>query len=391
MYYDYDGLSYSSRVTSKTSSTPTASDALVENLIQLFKNIARALLYTSNELHIWQVFDSFAFTLLKCVSIFPVDSKSLTLSLQGVLMELAHIWERKSDFNTTVGLCLVSVSILQCMKTYNETFIVSKDVRDMLRSLSYSPIIRNGWPELFQHFLQFAAMFDPSAGIMSNAQKSATEGETSENHPKQKILKLLYTIQNASSHDEVLDSLESLRDVLTPITLNARLGQDSVTYILQDAPWRDTFYRFLCVEPTTEGDEQLLGRVLDIFTYILQNVFNASTFKWLTPLCCEKSCTTLKLLGNSAMKKEMLYAGTALPDLIRSLLNFYEAVLRHGKTLISEGVKWEIFQIYTAVLHNLEHTSYSNFGNFRLNIINHLLCVLLSWINHFLLLSLFVK
>lgn len=363
-YYDYDGgMSYSSRMTPKASSSanPTTTDALIENFVQLFKSFSRALLYTSYDLHIWPVFESFAFTLLKCVSIFPVDSKGLTMSMQGVLMELAHIWERKSDFHTTVGLCLVSGSVLNCMKIHNETFIVSKDVRSMLRGLSYSPVIRNGWPEIFENFVQYASMFDPSAGIMSDSQKNGTE-EDSENHPKRKMLKLLYTIQNASGHEDVLDSVDSLKDVLVPISLNVRLGKDSLTYVLQDAPWRDTFYRFLCVEPTTEGDEGLLSRVLDLFTYILQNVMNASTFKWITPLCCEKSCTTLKLLGNAAMKNELTYGGTALPDLLRSLLNFYEVVLIHGKTLVSDGVKWEIFQIYAAILHGLEQQSYANFG-----------------------------
>ncbi|ODM92073.1 Rotatin [Orchesella cincta] len=363
LYYDYDGISsYSSSRMQNTGSSPsTPTDAAVENFIQLFKSFSRSLLYTSYDIHIWTVFDSFAFTMYKCISTFPVDSKSLTLSLQGVLMELAHIWERKSDFHTVVGLCLVSASVLNSMKVHNETFIVSKDVRNMLRSLSYSPVIRSGWPEVFEYFIQFSSMFDPSAGLMSEHQKDQ-DGDNSENHPKRRILNLLYAIQNASSHEDVLDSVDSLRDVLLPITLNLRLGDDSLAYILQDVPWRDTFYRFLCIEPTTEGDETLLGRVLDLFSYILQNTSSAKAFKWITPLCCEKSCTTLKLLANAALKLEMRHGGTALSDLVRSLLEFYSAVLTHANTLLSSETKWEIFQIYSAILNSLEEATYSNFA-----------------------------
>lgn len=276
-------------------------------------------------------------------------------------MELAHIWERKTDFHTTVGICLVTASLLNAMKINNESFIVSKDVRSMLRSLSYSPIIRGGWPEVCEYFLQFSGMFDPSATTVSERQ---SEGEEiGENHPKKKILKLMYSVQNASSHDEVLNSVDSLRDTFLPMVLNIRLGEDKLAYILHDIPWRDTFYRFLCVEPTTEGDEELLGRVLDLFTYILKNVKNAKPFRWIAPLCCEKGCTALKLLGVTGLKKEVKCGGTAIPDLLRSLVDFYSAVLKHGNDLMAEETKWEVFQMYTAILESLKESSYSNFGN----------------------------
>lgn len=356
-------MTYSSRMSSKPpTSNPTNTDVIIDNFVQFFKSVSRSLLYTSSELHMWPIFDNFAFSLLRCVSVFPVDAKLLTMNLQGVLMELAHIWERKSDFHTIVGLCVVSTSILRSMKLHNENFIVSKDVRNMLRSISNNPIIRSGWPEIFEYFLQFTALFDPSTSNPQEQQNDSSDSENPDNHPKKRTLTLLYAIQNASSHDEVLNSVAAILDTLLPITFNLRFGNDSLSHILKDMPWRDTFYRFLCVEPRTEGDEELLSRVLNLFTFILQNVVDPCAFKWITPLCCEKSSTTLKLLGGVALQKEMRYGGTAVTDLFRSLLDFYDIVLKHENNLMIDDTKWELFQIYCNILHSLEQTSYSNFG-----------------------------
>lgn len=361
-FYDGSGSSFGYQYNRNISSF--TSDMFVGNLTQLMKSLSRTLIYQPEDFHLWSLMDSFSFTLYKFTATFPVDSKSLSLGLQEVLMDLAHCYEKNIKTISSPALVLTLSSILRTLHINGETIIGASDVRRCLRNLICSPELFHCWPEVYQYFLQYVSPFDQT---LTPVEKAFHESKMSnpEYQPRELIVKLLYAVQNATGHEAVSDSLNQMWRFLLPLVINTRHGGNLLDYIFKDAPWRDSFFRFLCVEPTCTEDEELLLKVVDVLAFLISNMNEGvkTLTDWIVPLCMEKGCAGLRLLSEHSLKMDTPYAGTMLPTLLRSLFDFYTVILNKTLVAVEDEFLWDVFSTFCVILHELGENGFVFSGN----------------------------
>nr|CAD7446421.1 unnamed protein product [Timema bartmani] len=107
------------------------------------------------------------------------------------------------------------------------------------------------------------------------------------------IRRCLFNVQNATTHQAVISSLDELTGYITLHTLlygKSQPPQGNFTSRLEnvwyDLPWEDTFLRFLVTPPACLEDKLLLVAVLDFLTLYLKMCSRAGVekkgFRWIT-------------------------------------------------------------------------------------------------------------
>jgi hypothetical protein len=232
----------------------------------------------------------------------------------------------------------------------------------------------NGWPEVHQYFWKMAAPLvenlnptDIDTIGRGNEEFSISKAPHEiEYHPQDDISKLLLEVQNATSHQVVIQAIEQLWVLVLPLVINTRLNEGIMDYIYRDAAWRDAFYRFLCVEPTCVEDEDLLIKVLDLMNHLISNMGTSGRAKleeWIVPLCMENGCALLKLLNVHCLKPETPCSGTMLPSILRSLFDFYFNVMKKPSLSSHSEFKWNMFKTLCMIFHQFGDREYSSPGN----------------------------
>nr|CAD7462772.1 unnamed protein product [Timema tahoe] len=113
------------------------------------------------------------------------------------------------------------------------------------------------------------------------------------------IRRCLFNVQNATTHQAVISSLDELTGYITLHTLlygKSQPPQGNFTSRLEnvwyDLPWEDTFLRFLVTPPACLEDKLLLVAVLDFLTLYLK-------------MCSRAGVTLMIVLDWSAYDKEI--------------------------------------------------------------------------------------
>ncbi|OXA63064.1 Rotatin [Folsomia candida] len=317
--------------------------------------------------------DSFALTVCKYAYTFPIDYKMLSLGLQEVLLDLAYCYEKHGqDINSTV-LAMCFASIMKTIQVNDEVFILAYDIRQCVRKLSRCPLLSNGWPEVHKYFVQYSSPLVDSLSSDPDVPNTRGFEDSFQLEPNQKqfyfqpqeaISKLLIAIQNATGHQTVILAIDNLWGYILPLAVNQRWKNGAMDYICQEVPFRDSFYRFLCVEPTCVEDEDLLIRVINLIAYLFANLSTGreKLEEWIVPLCMENGSAFQKLLRTYCLKSDItdVFAGTVLPDTLRSLFDFLFVILKKTEPNPSYAeYKWNIFHTLCLILHKLGDLGFS--------------------------------
>jgi hypothetical protein len=190
---------------------------------------------------------------------------------------------------------------------------------------------------------------------------------SNEHHPQEVVKTLLGAVQNATGHTAAFEAVINLTNYVAPLSVNSRLNLDLMDYVCKDGPWRDAFYRFLCVEPTCVEDEELLVRIIDLLDFVIfhMKVECCKILEWIVPLCMEKGCSTLRLLSEHSVKKvDDTFGGTMLPPLLRSLFDFYSTIICKAETVfkIEDEFLWDVFNVYFLIFNEIGDKGFSFSG-----------------------------
>lgn len=329
------------------------------------KGLSRTLLFHPKEFHIWRLLDSFSLTMCKCAQTFPVDYKLLSLGLQEVLLDLAYCYEKHTlDINSTVlAMCLSS--ILKALQVNKEMFILAYDIRQCVRKISRCSLLFHAWPEVHQYFVHHASPLVDNLGGTSDVENRPNEIDVA-CKPQEAIPKLLIAIQNATVHQAVIHAINNLWGYILPLSINTRLGTGVLDYICKDLPFRDAFYRFLCVEPTCAEDEDLLIRIMNVMTYLMSNLSSGrqNIDEWIIPLCMENGSAMQRLLSTHCLKSDPPFAGTILPNILRTLFEFYFVGMKKGSDPSFAEFEWNLFNTMCIIFHKLGDTGFTFSGEF---------------------------
>ena len=316
-------------------------DYFAGNICKIMRCLSRSILFESSRVTRWILLDAFTVTFLKCVHTFPnVSSKSMMLLLQEVLYDLKSSGDTYSNAYSNRPL-------VPYQPADDEEVIFGDYLLESI-SYAYQGCVKDGsWEE-----------------------------------PHKAIIHYLMEVQNSSGHKGVFEAVSRLKQYNFILNIKSRkngrltdqgrkrpgLGSGrkelDMESIFRNPNWRDAFYRFLSVEPTSQEDEDLLCRVLDMLTFVINHVqFSFPLLEWIIPLCGTKGCAGLKLLGQHLAKVNGDSSGTTLPTILRSLLDFYLCLLNsQAESDDYITLLWELFSTFSHALQDGSDGGYSSSG-----------------------------
>jgi len=332
----------------------STSDLFVNNLIHLLKSVSRSLVFHYKSFHLWKILDNLSFTLCRLVTTFPVNSKSVNMKIHEVLSDIAHCHEKSGDKSSSCSIVLCLSSLVHSVQTIDEEFVVSNDVKKCIQRLMNDSELLHYWPKVCEFFIKFGSPFVEARQL--EFEKLDIDA----------VKSLLYAVQNATGHFAACHAVNNLANYVLPLQINSRLDENLMDYICQDGPWRDAFYRFLCVEPTCAEDEDLLAKIIELLDFIVYHMKDEcySVLEWVVPLCMEKGCAALRILhGYSLKSTEDSYGGTMLTPILRSLLDFYNTILLKADTCkTGNECLWDLFNSYVYILNDIGDKGCSSLG-----------------------------
>jgi hypothetical protein len=346
--------------------------------------------------------DSFASTLQRYTAVFGGDPKSMYINLEEILLDISQCLLRNPDVVNPSVIAIIISSLLSCFQE-KENLVLTKDVRRAIWSLaSNAKLGKSSASFILRHFLKEALPFEagldkardlqPNEFSMDNyhswwkmdvvseqrARGGSGEGSRSQESPSVADQELvvpntLFSIQNAIEHKQVADGIESLWENLLPLGLNLRTDEKDIDIdsqmIPENSQWREAFYRFLSVEPTSIEDEDLLVRVLDLLSFLLKTMKNSEILrKWVLPLVSEKGSAILRILhqhcgssgSGSGRGGSSSPGGTTLPTIVRSVFDFYHVLVLEGSSTRETG---ELMNTFSQILKNLKQDGFTSPGN----------------------------
>ena len=371
-----------------------STEQFLQNLFQLLKGLSRALTFKLRNIHLWILLDSYSSTLQKYIEVFIGNPKTMYINLEEILLDLSQSLLRNPKEVNPSMVAIVMSSLLACFHE-KEDLVLTKDVRRAIWSLgSNTKLGRNSSSFILRHFVKQALPFErgldrahelqPTEFTMDNyhswwkmdvvsgerARGSGAEenqDNTSQIDPELIVPNTLISIQNAIEHKQVIDGIDGLWEHLLPLVLNLRTTEEDIDshLIPPKSQWREAFYRFLSVEPTSAEDEDLLVRVLDLISFLLKSMKNSESLKkWVIPLVSEKGSAILRILlqycTGSKGSTSVVPRGTTLPTIVRSVLDFYHVVVLEGSSSEKLG---ELMTTFIRIMDTLKQDQFTSPGN----------------------------
>nr|CAD7425701.1 unnamed protein product [Timema monikensis] len=193
------------------------------------------------------------------------------------------------------------------------------------------------------------------------------------------LRRCLFNVQNATTHQAVVSSLDELTRYITLHTLlygKSQPPQGDSTSRLEnvwyDLPWEDTFLRFLVTPPACLEDKLLLVAVLDFLTLYLKMCSRAGLkkkgFKWMTRVLKDPGQplpNLLKMEGEEDTPCKELYR--ALLALCRDCASLESRLEDVGTVLVrpvKKGRTWE--PLVKTITLNLKLSDTQHFYNLAL-------------------------
>ncbi|CAG7817893.1 unnamed protein product [Allacma fusca] len=323
-----------------TDLSASSTEYFISNICKILRVLSRSILYDSNRVTRWVLLYEFTITFQKCVQIFPnVNTKSLMMLLQEILYDL---------------------------KSSGDTYSNSYSSRPL------APYLPTGDEEvIYGNFLMESVAYAYQGRLKDGSWEE----------PHKAIISFLVDIQNSSGHKGVFDAIQRLKEFSLVLLLKSqtrgrdhgegnmkgRLSHSSSKdadkeSVFRNPHWRDAFYRFLSVEPTSQEDEDLLVRVLDLIEFILTHVEGSHPLlEWVVPLCGAKGCAGFRLLLQHCNKNESDSSGTTLSSILRTLFDFYQCLLSKESTSSDQlTLLWELFSSFSQVMSEAAEEGYGS-------------------------------
>jgi len=372
--------SYSELLYSRGSST----DYFLTNYFQLLSGLSSALTYNPTNTHLWLLLESYAsllqkyLTLLRCGNVKPVH-----LSIEEVLLDISQCFLRNVEL---VNPCLVATITSSLLSNFDETenILLTSDVRRAIwglasnSKLSETPFVRNYFVQKALHFeqdLRKTSDLNANDNSVENFRSASwwkldviqeqrawrdTYSESAKD-PTEIIPSILYGIQNSVEHGGVIAGIDKLWENLLPLVLNKILPEPVDSQLVPpNCQWRETFYRFLSVEPTSVEDEALLIRILDFSSFLLYSMKNSERLlEWILPLVSEKNSALLRVMLHESAQSILSTSSTTFSTLNCSAFDFYLAILHEGTQSNQLG---EFFNVCAETLKALYEARFPSTG-----------------------------
>lgn len=341
----------------------------LNNFIKFLSGLSRAVSYMPSDIHLWVLLERYSSLTEKYLHHFTFSNpKTLYMNIEEILLDISQCFLHNPNQVNPVIVATVMSTLLSNFDI-SEGLVLTTDVRRAIWGLaSNTRLAQTPYTFVRNYFMEKAAPFerDLKSTLDLNGNDASVDAVRSASWWKlgmikdQKIWKenvaeaeivpqTLFKIQNSVEHVGVFGGINQLWENLLPLIFNSRLMEPVDGHLIPPhSQWRESFYRFLSVEPSTTQDEALLIHTLDVLSFLIRSMNDSRKIRsWAVPLVSEKSAALLRLALDESSATIASPKATNISTLNFSIFGFFASIIDEGSDSNQLG---EFFNVCTEIL-----------------------------------------